>query len=170
VDSVSGVYKEAELFIDCLSALPNLHTLEITTNSQYLIIKYCVDTLKKRVPQFQQVRTLVLPDAVHRLLRCCPNVEDLTCCTPPGMDFVKSLMAGGLNRITRFSVLRPSGSLVYMSLDIWSSRIHSVSCSPSSRRAHNGFHRDCWDLSRDPRIICRGCSKPDLRDPPSLNR
>jgi len=141
VDSVSGTYQGAELFIDCLTALQNLRTFEITSASQYKIVKYFVDTLKKKETQFQQIRTLVLPDAVHWLLRCCPNVEDLTCCTAPGIDFVESLVAGELNRITKLSVLCPSGSSIWWNLDIWSSTIHFVSRLLSLRRAYKGFQR-----------------------------
>lgn len=130
VESVSGTYLEAELFVECLTALPNLHTLEIAFAPRNQVVKHFVDALKKRESQFQQIRTLVLPDAVHWLLRCCPNVEDLTCCdTAPGIDFVESLAAGGSNHITRLTVLCPGGSVTWRSLDIWPSRVHSISRS-----------------------------------------
>ena len=131
VESVSGTYLEAELFVECLTTLPNLHTLEVAYAPLNQVVKYFVDALKKRDSQFQQVRKLVLPDAVHWLLRCCPNIEDLTCCgTAPGVDFVESLAAGGSNHITKLTVLCAGGSDIWRSLDIWPSRIRSVSRSP----------------------------------------
>jgi len=134
VESVSGTYLEAELLVECLTALSSCHTLEIAFAPPNQVIKHFVDALKKRGSQFQQVRTLVLPDAVHWLLRCCPNVEDLTCCgTPPGIDFVESLAANGLNCITKLTVLCPGGSGIWWSLDIWPSKIHILPPSPSSR-------------------------------------
>jgi len=130
VDSLGGTYLAAQRFIECLTALPNLHTLEIISRWYYNFRSF-LDVLKKRKPQFQQVRALVLPDEVHWLLRCCPNVEDLTCHRgTPAEAFVESLVVGGLNRITRFSVLSPSWSGISLSRDHWSSRIYFISFSP----------------------------------------
>lgn len=140
VESVSGTYQAAESFVECLSALPNLHTLDIAFAPQNQVVKHFADALKKRESQFQQVRALILPDAVHWLLRCCPNVEDLTCCgTPPGIDFVESLAAGGSNCITKLTVLCQGGSSIWWNLDIWPSRIRFISLSP--RRTHETSHR-----------------------------
>ena len=134
VDSMSGTHLAAERFVECLTALPNLHTLEFAPVSQHHVVKYFVDALKTRNCQFQQVRELVLPDAVHWLLRCCPNVVDLTCCgEAPGLDFVESLEAGGLNHITKLSILRPGGGVLWWDLDIWPSRISFVSRLPLLR-------------------------------------
>ena len=117
VDFVGGTYKVAKLFVECITTLPNLHTLEIVSMSGGRIVQSLATALEKRKQEIQQVRTLVLPPAAHWLLRYCPNVEDLTCCdAKPDERFVESLVVGGLNRITRFSVLYPEGR------DIWSSR------------------------------------------------
>jgi len=112
VESTDKTYVAACRFIECLTALPNLHTLEIAAMRQDHPIGYIVDALREREPHFQQVRTLVLPDKAHWLLRCCPNVEDLACYgATPDEAFVESLVVGELNCITKLSILSRSISL-----------------------------------------------------------
>jgi len=119
------------LFVECLAALPNLHTLEITSMSGRYVQAFvtALENRKLRI-RLQQIRTLILPAEVHRLLRYCPNVEDLTCCaTMPDEAFVESLAVGGLDHIRKLSVF-PSGKRgTRSSGDIWSSRVHFVSFS-----------------------------------------
>lgn len=123
---VDGTNQAAECFIECLGTLPNLHTLEINFIWQHQVVEHFADTLKKKKPELPQIRTLVLSDAVHWLLRCCPKVEDLTCCeVAPGMDFVESLVAGGSNSITKFSIMCPGRT--WQRADIWPSRIYFIS-------------------------------------------
>ena len=113
VDSVGGTYVAACRFIECLTTLPNLHTLEIALMWRYqFFADHFVDALKKRKPRFQQLRALVLPDKAHWLLRCCPNVEDLTCYgVTPDEAFAESLVAGELTRIAGLSILCRAVSL-----------------------------------------------------------
>jgi len=91
-------------FARCLLALPNLHTLEITS------IEGAHSRLLRaglRSTSLPQIRTVVLPSAGHRILRHCPNIEDLTCSPDgPGKQFFGSLAAGKLN-LRRFATLRP---------------------------------------------------------------
>ena len=119
-------------FIKCLAALPNLHTLEIALMwRDQFVADHFVDALKKRKPQFQQLRTLVLPDKAHWLLRCCPNVEDLTCYgVTPDEAFVESLVVGKLNHITKLSILSRS---VLLGEDPWSSGFLFFSPTPSAK-------------------------------------
>jgi len=124
-------YVAACRLIECLAALPNLHTLEIAAVRRNQPLDYIVDALEERKPQFQQIRTLVLPDKVHWLLRCCPNVEDLACYgVTPDEAFVESLVVGELNRITKLSMLSRSISL---GEDPWSGRVYPISHSPPTR-------------------------------------
>jgi len=113
------------LFVECLAALPNLHTLEIGWVKNSLVGELFVTTLGNReLP----VRTLVLPPTAHPLLQYCPNVEDLTCSdTAPDRSFVESLVAGGLAHITKLSVTCPGGSDNWPNEDICSSRVYFVS-------------------------------------------
>jgi len=120
VDFVGGPYRVAKLFVECLVTLPNLHTLEIVSMSEGRTAQSLATALEKKGRNLQQVRTLVLPPAAHWLLRYCPNVEDLTCCAAkPDERFVESLVVGGLQHITKFSVLYPEER------DIWPSMVYS---------------------------------------------
>jgi len=86
-----------------------------------------VTALGKEKPQLQRVRTLVLSHNMDELLRYCPNVEDLTCTSAPDKRFIETLVASGLNHLTKFSAAH-----VRMG-DIWSSAAYFVSCSPPMR-------------------------------------
>jgi len=116
MDGADGVMG---FFVNCLTTLANLHTLEIVSMGEDgRCVQPFVTALKKTKPQPRQVRTLVLPLTAHLLLRYCPNVEDLTCCAmKPSEAFVESLVAGRLSRVTKFSILYPGDK------DIWPSRI-----------------------------------------------
>ena len=125
VDFVGGSYRVAKIFVECLTTLPNLHTLEIVSMSEGRVVQSLATALEKRKRKIHQVRTLVLPPAAHWLLRYCPNVKDLTCCAAkPDERFVESLVVGGLKHITKFSVLYPEEK------DIWPSGAYFVLRSP----------------------------------------
>lgn len=66
-----------QLFVDCLLALPNLHTLEIAPTSLPLVTLFC--TAFKTRPQYRSVRKLIAPSGVHPILQCLPNLEELVC-------------------------------------------------------------------------------------------
>ena len=120
VDFVDGTERVMKLFVECLTVLPNLHTLEIVSmrkDENVQCFAAALETAKPRL-QLRQVRTLVLPPVAHWLLRYCPNVEDLTCCcaTTPDEAFVGSLVVGRLNLLTKFAVSCPGDT------DIWPSK------------------------------------------------
>ena len=110
VDFVDNSPRTSELFVKCLTTLHNLHTLEIVSmqgDERIQSFAIALDRTRTQL-QLRKVRTLVLPPTAHRLLRHCPNVEDLTCCaTEPDVDFVESLAARKSNCVTKFSVLYP---------------------------------------------------------------
>lgn len=66
-----------QLFVDCLLALPNLHTLEIAPTSLPLVTLFA-NAFKHR-PQRPSVRRLIAPTGVHPILQCLPNLEELVC-------------------------------------------------------------------------------------------
>ena len=123
VDFVDKTEKTTKLFVECLAALSNLHTLEIISMEGEGKVQSFVTALEELQLQLQlqKVRTLVLPPKAHRLLEYCPNVEDLTCCAAePDEAFAESLVEGGLNRVTKFSLVYPGD------IDIWPSRVHFI--------------------------------------------
>lgn len=63
-------------FSACLVSLPNLHTIEI-----YYTHPNITTAIKEAFEgcSLPSVQTAVLPPAAHDILRCCPNVRDVTC-------------------------------------------------------------------------------------------
>jgi len=100
-------------FARCLPALPNLHTIEITSmDSAYS--RFLRAGLKSTT--LPQIRTIILPSTAHYILRYCPNIEDLTCSPDgPGREFFESL-AMGKSKLRRFAALRPG------EVDSWTSK------------------------------------------------
>ncbi|KAF9645657.1 hypothetical protein BDM02DRAFT_484020 [Thelephora ganbajun] len=66
-----------QLFVDCLLALPSLHTLEIAPTSLPLVTLF--NNAFKTRPQYQSVRKLIAPSGAHPILQCLPNLEELVC-------------------------------------------------------------------------------------------
>ena len=66
-----------QLFVDCLPALSNLHTLEIAPTSLPLVTLF--STAFKTGPQCPSVRKLIAPSGVHPILQSLPNLEELVC-------------------------------------------------------------------------------------------
>ena len=78
-------------FVDLLSALPNLQTIEfVHVHSQMA----SAIGLALRGKSFPSVKTLVLPTCAHELLPRCPNVEDVTCNEDSGGLITTSIQAG----------------------------------------------------------------------------
>ena len=122
VDLLWGPSKVIKLFVKCLSALPDLHTLEIVSSMWNTEPKVLVTALGKEKPQLRRVLTLALPSDAPQLLQYCPNVENLRCSSAPDGRFLETLVASGLNHLTKFSAvyLRETG-------DNWPSRAYFVS-------------------------------------------
>ena len=119
-----------ELFVKCLTALPNLHTLEIVLMWKLEPVEAFRTAVMKGGPRFQlqRLRRLIIPSTAHLLLRFCPNVEDFTCGSISN-PLVGSLVAGGLKQLTKLSVVN-----VYKGgRDAWLSRDHFVSRSAPTR-------------------------------------
>lgn len=66
-----------QLFVDCLLALRNLHTLEIAPTSLPLVTLF--GSAFKARPQYRCVRKLIAPSGAHPIIQCLPNLEELVC-------------------------------------------------------------------------------------------
>ena len=66
-----------QLFVDCLLALRNLHTLEIAPTSLPLVTLF--GTAFKNRPQYEWIRKLIAPSGAHPIIQCLPNLEELVC-------------------------------------------------------------------------------------------
>ena len=73
---MSGMWNNSILpkFIKCLESLPNLHTLEIGRADGDITAP--LEKALKHV-ELPQIKVLILPPAVHPLLRHCRDVEDV---------------------------------------------------------------------------------------------
>jgi hypothetical protein len=76
--SLSDTKKEEmlPLFVRCVFALTNLHTLEIP-HAHRRISASLASALGKRT--LLGIRRLVLPDCAHPLLRACPEAREVVC-------------------------------------------------------------------------------------------
>ena len=64
-----------QLFVDCLLALPNLHTLEIAPTS--LPLGTLFGNVFKPRPQYQNVHKRIAPSGAYPILQCLPNPRAL---------------------------------------------------------------------------------------------
>lgn len=129
-----------EIFVRCLTVLPNLHALEVISMGSHFS-----DPLRDALDgvELPQIKILILPSMAHCLLRHCPNVDDLTC-TPfrPNEDFIRSLIAGR-QKLRRFAVLFP-GNVV-----AWTGERFSwfFRCTVQRTIPHTGLARVFPDIS-----------------------
>ena len=73
------------LFANCLAALPNLHTIQISHVHSQLTTPLKNAFAGKTFPS---VRTIILPPAAHEILRRCPDLEHITANEHEGGRFV----------------------------------------------------------------------------------
>ncbi|KAL4246280.1 hypothetical protein ABKN59_009772 [Abortiporus biennis] len=80
--------KVLSAFVKCLTMLPNLHTLQVL---------YAHPTMAKSVQtafrhnELPQIRTVILPNYVHSILRSCTGVETITCNEEDGGRFLAEI-------------------------------------------------------------------------------
>ena len=68
-------WQNSYMFVSCLASLPNLHTIEIgfgQGNPHTQTLKEALGWI--RLPQ---IKTLIIPESAHPLLKHCRNVEDV---------------------------------------------------------------------------------------------
>lgn len=111
-------------FADCLTHLPNLHTLRICHVRKHLTTMLKDEFEGKHYPQ---VRTIILPTCAHNILRACPNVVDVTCNEGDG-----SQLLSAMNKVCKdVEVLERFGFFTEALIKRWSSA-HTASDSPFS--------------------------------------
>jgi hypothetical protein len=92
-------------FAQCLSVLPNLHTIKVA-HAHSKIMSYLKSAFEGKT--FPAVRTVSLPSSAHAILRCCPAVEDVTCTVGDGGTLISAIAAGKCNRLTKLSGITPN--------------------------------------------------------------
>jgi hypothetical protein len=73
------------IFVKCLENLPNIHTIQI-----YALVG---EQLFEGRP-LPTVRTAILPDNAHQILRMCPEVRKVICNEGHGYELVSAIATG----------------------------------------------------------------------------
>jgi hypothetical protein len=92
-------------FAQCLSILPNLHTIRIV-RAHSKMMSHLKSVFEGKT--FPTVRTLFLPSCAHAILRCCPAVENVTCTGGDGGTLISALAATKCNKLTKVSGITPN--------------------------------------------------------------
>lgn len=75
-------------FVECLEKLPNLETLQILrAHSQ--MSSMITDYFQRHT--FPQIRTVIVPEQGHEILRCCPNARKVICNYGDGSKIITGL-------------------------------------------------------------------------------
>jgi len=93
-------------FVDCLELLLNLHTLEIGSSENNPDTILLRDALGRvRLPQ---IKTLIIPESAHPLLKHCCNVEDvvwvITNKPVTSTEFLRSLTSNRFSKVKRLVI------------------------------------------------------------------
>jgi hypothetical protein len=88
------------LFVRCLCALINLHTLEVTY-AHFKVSDPLAGALGRRT--FPGIRRLVLGDFAHPLLRACPEAREVVCNRETG-EMLIGVIANSCPHVERFDV------------------------------------------------------------------
>jgi len=93
-------------FVNCLRVLPNLHTLEIGSaegDPDPILLKKALGWI--RLPQ---IKTLIIPESAHPLLKHCHNVEDVVWVIADkpvtNDDFLRSLTSNRGSKVKRLAI------------------------------------------------------------------
>ncbi|KAF9239080.1 hypothetical protein BU15DRAFT_74771 [Melanogaster broomeanus] len=92
-------YRTAELlpaFAECLTSLPNLTLIQVVHAHSQMTTALKNAFEGKRFPS---VRKLVLPSCAHEVLRCCPNVEEVTCNEGDGSTIIGAIIKGNCKKV-----------------------------------------------------------------------
>ena len=93
-------------FVECLELLPNLHTLEIGSSENGPDTILLRDALGR--VRFPQIKTLIIPESVHPLLKHCRNVEDVVWVIPDRPispnEFLRSLTSNRFSKVKRLAI------------------------------------------------------------------
>ncbi|KAG5340348.1 hypothetical protein C0989_002078 [Termitomyces sp. Mn162] len=77
-----------DAFVRCLKVLPNLHTLQILRAHSQMTTHLKNAFGQHKIPQ---VRTIVLPDYAHNVLRACPEVRVVMCNCEEGSKLIGAI-------------------------------------------------------------------------------
>jgi len=92
-------------FAQCLSILPNLHTIKIV-HAHSKMMSHLKSAFAWRI--FPAVRCVSLPTSAHAILRCCPAVEDVACIVGDGSTLISAIATGKCNKLTKLSGVTPN--------------------------------------------------------------
>ncbi|KAG8710789.1 hypothetical protein FRC11_004125, partial [Ceratobasidium sp. 423] len=83
-------------FVKLLGALPNVHTLEIP-HAHSAMTKALKEAFEGNV--FPSIQKIILPTCAHEILRCCPEVREVTCNEDDGGRLVSALVHNGCKKL-----------------------------------------------------------------------
>ncbi|KAG8720875.1 hypothetical protein FRC09_008842 [Ceratobasidium sp. 395] len=83
-------------FVKMLQLLPNVHTLQIP-HAHSAMTTALKDAFKGST--FPSIRTVIMPNCAHEILRCCPGVESVTCNEDDGGKLVSALLEAGCSKL-----------------------------------------------------------------------
>ncbi|KAG8785220.1 hypothetical protein FRC12_017832, partial [Ceratobasidium sp. 428] len=92
-------------FVKMLQLLPNVHTLQIP-HAHSAMTTALKDAFKGST--FPSIRTVIMPNCAHEILRCCPGVESVTCNEDDGGKLVSALLEAGCSKLQAVRGLYPS--------------------------------------------------------------
>ncbi|KAF9239082.1 hypothetical protein BU15DRAFT_74773 [Melanogaster broomeanus] len=105
-------------FAECLASLPNVTLVKIVHVRRPMVARktavpgllasiiaqaqsQMATDIKKafKGQRFPSVRKMVLPSCAHEMLRCCPNVEEVTCNEGNGSKIVGAIVKGNCKKV-----------------------------------------------------------------------
>ncbi|KDQ60174.1 hypothetical protein JAAARDRAFT_125597 [Jaapia argillacea MUCL 33604] len=95
--------------VSCLESLPNLHTLQVVHAHAQMTSALGKAFENVSLPT---IRTVILPSCAHNIIKCCPEVRDVTCNEDDGSKLIGSLVKGGCNKVERIAGISPSITMV----------------------------------------------------------
>ncbi|KAF8679434.1 hypothetical protein RHS04_04813 [Rhizoctonia solani] len=83
-------------FVKLLRALPNVHTLEIPHAHSAM-----TGALKQAFEgkTFPTIQRIILPTCAHEILRCCPEIREVTCNEDDGGRLIGALVQNGCKKL-----------------------------------------------------------------------
>ncbi|KDQ60173.1 hypothetical protein JAAARDRAFT_191574 [Jaapia argillacea MUCL 33604] len=104
-----SVHRILAALVSCLESLPNLHTLQVL--HAHAQMTSALGQAFKNV-SLPSIRTVILPSCAHNIIKCCPEVRDVTCNEHHGSQLIGSLVKGGCNKVERFAGISPRITMV----------------------------------------------------------
>ncbi|KAJ1311876.1 hypothetical protein OPQ81_010335 [Rhizoctonia solani] len=83
-------------FVKLLGALPNVHTLEIP-HAHSEMTAALKEAFEGNI--FPSIERVILPTCAHEILRCCPEVREVTCNEDDGGRLVSALVYNGCKKL-----------------------------------------------------------------------